>query len=63
MREIDVHDLPEPVAKAIEAMVQSIRNQSKGNGNGRGTAKPVELPKWSGNVMGALRRAEIYDGE
>ncbi len=25
MQTIDVHDLPEPVAKAIEAMVQSLR--------------------------------------
>lgn len=26
MRMIEVHDLPEPVAKAIEAMVQSLRD-------------------------------------
>lgn len=26
MQMIDVHDLPEPVAKAIEAMVQSLRD-------------------------------------
>lgn len=33
MRMIDVHDLPEPVAKAIEAMVQSLRDAAPSQGD------------------------------
>jgi hypothetical protein len=62
MRSIDVHDLPEPVARAIEGMVQSIRSQVSQSKNAdnkppRGTM----LPSWSGNVIGELKRREIYD--
>lgn len=61
MRTIDVHDLPEPVAKAIETMVQTLKSQAKtGQSGGRGS-EPVQLPSWPGTVLGTLRRAEIYD--
>ena len=61
MRIIDVHDLPEPIAKAIEMMVQALKNRPKtGQSSSRGS-EPVQLPSWPGTVIGTLRRAEIYD--
>jgi hypothetical protein len=58
MEHINVADLPEPVARAIEAMVEEIRKQLD--------AKPREqpsreLPRWEGSVIGTLSRKEIYD--
>ena len=58
MEQIDVSDLPEPVARAIEAMVQTLRQQL-------GLAAPMKqvnvLPRWEGQVIGNLTREEIYD--
>jgi hypothetical protein len=61
MQHIDVSDLPEPVARAIETMVQALRQQ---------LAEPAaikpptrELPRWEGQVTGTLTREEIYDDE
>jgi hypothetical protein len=58
MQQIEVSDLPEPVARAIEMMVQSLRQQL------RSTAPrpaPSDLPRWEGEVIGKLNRQEIYD--
>jgi hypothetical protein len=58
MEQIDVHDLPEPVARAIQAMVEELRRQL-------GPAAPKkqgkELPRWEGRVLGSLTREELYD--
>jgi hypothetical protein len=54
---IDVSALPEPVARAIEGIVQAFRQQLAPAGP-KGTAK--ELPRWDGQVMGDLTREEIY---
>jgi hypothetical protein len=57
VQQIDVSDLPEPVARAIAAMVQSLRQQL------RPTAPEKEvkgLPRWEGQVIGPLTRQEIY---
>lgn len=62
MQTIDVHDLPEQVAKAIEGMVQTLRAQSrKKAGNGKKSARKTRLPTWEGDVIGSLRRQEIYE--
>jgi hypothetical protein len=61
MQSIDVRDLPEPVAKAIAAMVQSIRQQVARGAAPPPTARPIKLPVWRGQVIGELRRREIYD--
>lgn len=59
METIDVKDLPEPLARAIETMVNGLREQvAKKNGS---TTQPVELPKWKGKAIGALSRDEIYE--
>jgi hypothetical protein len=57
MQTIDVHDLPEPVARAIEETVRSLRHQLKKNGNG----EEVRLPTWPLGVVGKLTREQIYD--
>ena len=59
MQNIDVHDLPEPVAKAIEVMVQTLRNQAAAEKGPRSV--PTQLPSWPGTVIGKLSRTEIYD--
>ena len=58
---IDVRDLPEPVARSIEAMVQTLRQQVARDENGWSNHSPVRLPCWPGAVIGTLKRAEIYD--
>jgi len=58
MQNIDVSDLPESIARAIEAMVQVLRQQHPppaANG------KTKDLPCWEGRVLGNLTREEIYD--
>ncbi len=58
MQSIDVSDLPEPIARALESMIQTLRQQ---------LAHPAprnashDLPKWEGKVLGKLTREEIYD--
>jgi hypothetical protein len=58
MEHIDVHDLPQPVVRAIASMVDEIRREL-----GRGTAQreAKELPLWDGQIIGSLSRDEIYD--
>jgi hypothetical protein len=54
---INVEGLPEPVARAIQAMVQGLREQLAKDD----IKKPTELPVWPGMVIGPLTRDEIYD--
>jgi hypothetical protein len=58
-RAIDLQDIPEPIAQAIEAMVHTLREQIKGAQNGQ--KHPVTLPVWEGKPLGELSREEIYD--
>lgn len=60
MENIHVADLPEPVARAIEAMVEVIRHQLE-SGKHQMTRKSPNLPIWEGTVIGHLTREEIYD--
>ena len=55
MQSIDVHDLPEPVAKAIEAMAQTLR-QAK-------TPEPgIAVDEWLVNARGAAMPGVTTDG-
>ena len=63
MQVIDVRDLPEPVAQAIQSMVQTLRQQMDRGKIGRQEQGTVQLPRWPGTVIGTVRRAEIYDDE
>lgn len=63
MQTIDVHDLPEPVAKAIEVMVQTIRTQTVRGKDQEDQLPPPQLPLWPGMIIGTLRRREIYEDE
>ncbi len=58
MEHIDVADLPAPVARAIEAMVQALRQELRTSGPKKETK---DLPLWEGHVIGNLTREEIYD--
>jgi len=57
MEAINVKDLPEPVAQAIAAMVNTLREQLR---TGK-KKQPVHLPVWEGKPLGKLTRGEIYD--
>ncbi len=58
MEHIDVRDLPEPIAQAIQAMVKILRQQLVQSAP-RGKVR--DLPRWEGEVLGTLTRDEIYD--
>lgn len=57
MTTIDVHDLPEPLARAVAETVRHLREQlQKKPTNGRGA-----LPEWKLGVRGRVARDEIYE--
>ena len=58
MEQIDVRDLPEPVARAIQAMVEELRRQLV---QAAPKKQAKELPRWEGRVLGNLTRDELYD--
>jgi hypothetical protein len=58
MQTIDVHDLPEPIAQAIAAMVEAVRQRLAPPAS---KSMPREFPRWPGTVIGTLSREEIYD--
>jgi len=58
VKAINVEDLPEPVARALDTVVQTLRSQLV-----KKRAEPsrkIDLPRWPGTVIGSLRRADIY---
>jgi hypothetical protein len=61
MQHIDVSDLPDPIARAIQTIVQTLRQQLVE----AAAIKPRtgELPRWEGQVIGNLTREEIYDDD
>jgi hypothetical protein len=58
METIDVRGLPEPIAKVLQTMVQTLRQQLQSEERPR---LKVELPAWPGRIIGSLRRVDIYD--
>ena len=57
MKTINVDNIPEPVVRAMEAVVETLREQF------HDFEKPryrVELPIWPGKVIGSLSRTELY---
>jgi len=59
MKTIDVEGLPEPVAQAVAAMVEALREEFRVGGQ-QTTRRKVELPSSPGKVLGSLSREEIY---
>jgi hypothetical protein len=57
MEHINVEGLPEPVARAVQAMVQALREQLAKDQK----KEPGKVPVWPGTVIGSLTREEIYD--
>ena len=62
MKSIDVEGLPEPVAKAIEQVVRTFKLQLAPKAEPQASARKTahELPRWPGNVIGDLRREDVY---
>ena len=60
MKTIDVGDLPEPVGKAIEHVVQTLREQLQFHASAEPRRK-VTLHERRGRVLGQLTREEIYE--
>ena len=58
MKTIDVSDLPEPLARAVESMVQALREQLYGKEQAQ---QRVHLPVWKGTVKSSLRRKDFCD--
>lgn len=59
MDSIDVHDLPEPVARALAEQAEFLRKQFVEKKNGA-VAKPIRFAERLGTVYGQLTREEIY---
>jgi hypothetical protein len=60
VKAINVEGLPEPVARALETVVQTLRSQLV---NKRAEpSRKIELPRWPGTVTSSLRREDIYAG-
>ena len=57
MEHINVEGLPEPVARAVQAMVQALREHLAKEQK----KEFAELPVWPGTVIGSLTREDIYD--
>jgi len=57
MRTINIDDFPEPWARAVEQMVENLRQQLKSKPK---TRKRVRLPVRRGKVLVELTREEIY---
>ncbi len=57
MKTINVEGLPEPIVRSFEAMVQTVREEM---GEAEKPRQRVELPVWSGEILCALTREEIY---
>ncbi len=58
METISVHGLPESIARAIEAMVNTLRQQFALKKQHK---QPLKLPAWEGKPLGKLTREEIYE--
>jgi len=64
MENINVGGLPEPVVRALESMVETLRRQMTGQPVTTGPTTrngQVVLPRWPGKIIGKLTREEIYD--
>jgi hypothetical protein len=57
MKTINVDNIPEPVIRAMEVVVQTLREQFHDAEKPR---SQVDLPIWPGKVVGSLDRTEIY---
>jgi len=59
-RRISLDGIPEPVARAIELLVESARKVATVGGP-RKESQRVELPVWNLGVKQTLRREDFYD--
>jgi hypothetical protein len=59
-RQVSLEGIPEPLARAIEVMVQAARKL--GTIRERNDRQRVELPVWNLGIKRPLRREDYYDG-
>ena len=57
MKTINVDDIPEPIVRAMESVLETLRQQFHDADKPR---HRVELPDWPGKVIGSLSRTELY---
>ncbi len=63
MNTIDVSGLPEPVAQAIQRIVETMRvRATEATGKSPQSPESMTLPIWHGTVIGSLSREEICGG-
>jgi len=60
-RQISLEGVPEPIARAIELMVQSAREFAARRETPN--RKQVELPVWNLGIKRPLRREDYYDAD
>ncbi len=60
MKHIDVENLPEPLARAIERMVDTLRDSLSASQPRLATGLP-RLPLRRGTVLSPLNRSVLYD--
>ncbi len=58
MRTINVEGLPEPVVRAMEIVVETVRQQLNVDDRPRSR---LQLPVWPGKIIGPMSRTEIYE--
>jgi len=58
MKTINVEGLPEPVVRAVEVVVETVRKQLH---TPEKPQTPVESPAWPGKVIGKISRTKIYN--
>jgi len=58
MHSVDVSDLPEPIARALEVAAELARRWTKRKTHHK---LPPELSVWDGYIIGEFRREEIYE--
>jgi hypothetical protein len=58
MKTINVEGLPEPVVRAMEIVVDTVRKQLHADERPPSRDK---LPVWPGKVLGSMSRTEIYE--
>ncbi len=63
MEKINVQGLPEPVARALANVVDTLRKQlsTPAQPDHQRTSQTHMLPRWPGKVIGTLMREELYD--
>ena len=61
MEQIDVHDLPEPVAQALATIAQAVRQELEGHAADKPSGEGGKIKAWPLGVKEPLTREAIYE--